>query len=192
MDPRPIIRTCHGAQRALAQPCKGFAISGSPLTAVLGYRSQTAHAGTLGAPIAGNRYVTLNPAFPISRTKLTLESSACESLIVDPGSEAQLARLLSSISRPVAIICPDSADVAELATSFPSHQVIRATELADADDWSFPHVDDNSVAYLLFTSGSTGQPKGRDGFSTKLSRNDGERMRVGKGRVIGHAVYCCG
>jgi hypothetical protein len=55
-----------------------------------------------------------------------LESSACEALIVDPGSEAQLARLLSSISRPIAIICPDSADVAELATSFPSHQVIRA------------------------------------------------------------------
>ena len=104
----------------------------------------------------------------------------------------QLARLLSSISCPIAIICPDSADVAELAASFPNHQVIRATELADADDWSFPHVDDNSVAYLLFTSGSTGQPKGRDGFSTKLSRNEGVRMRVRKGRVIGHAVYCCG
>jgi hypothetical protein len=29
-------------------------------------------------------------------------------------------------------------------------------------------------------------------FSTKLSRNKGVRMRVGKGPLIGHAVYCTG
>jgi non-ribosomal peptide synthetase component F len=103
-----------------------------------------------------------------------------------------MANLLSGVSLPMVIICPDQSDVAELAANFPKHRVIGATELADGEDWSLSHVDDNSVAYLLFTSGSTGQPKGRDGFSTKLSRNEGVRMRVCKGPVIGHAVYCTG
>jgi len=82
--------------------------------------------------------------------------------------------------------------VAKLAARSLNQHVIRATKLADADDWSFAHLDDNSVAYLLFTSGSTGQPKGRDDFSPKLSRNQGVRMGVGKGPTIGHAVYCAG
>jgi hypothetical protein len=64
---------------------------------------------------------------------------------------SQLARLLSSISRPIAIICSDSADVAELAASFPNHQVVGAAELADANDRSLPRVDDDSIviSFLL-------------------------------------------
>jgi non-ribosomal peptide synthetase component F len=40
----------------------------SPFTAVLGYRSVPAFAGVLGALLAGNGYVPLNPNFPIERT----------------------------------------------------------------------------------------------------------------------------
>jgi amino acid adenylation domain-containing protein len=131
-----------------------------PLTAVFGSRSQTAYAGILGTLLTGHGYVPLNPTFPVDRTKLMLERSRCRSLIVDARSEPQLANLLSGVNLPMAIICPDQPDVAELAKNFPKHRVIGATELADAKDWSRPHVDDNSIAYLLFTSGSTGQPKG--------------------------------
>jgi amino acid adenylation domain-containing protein len=131
-----------------------------PLTAVFGSRSQTVYAGILGALLAGNGYVPLNPTFPVDRTKQMLERSGCRSLIVDARSEPQLASLLSGISLPLAIICPDRPDVTELAASFPEHRVIGAKELANADDWSAPHVDENAIAYLLFTSGSTGQPKG--------------------------------
>ena len=166
---------------------------GIPLTAVFAYRSQTAYAGILGALLAGHGYVPLNPTFPIDRTRLMLERSKCRSLIVDARSKPQLEKLLADVSLPLVIICPDQTDTAELGEKLPKkHRVVGAAELADADDWSFPHVDDNSIAYLLFTSGSTGQPKGRHGFSTKLSRNKGVRMRVRKGPVIGHAVYCTG
>ena len=34
------------------------------------------------------------------------------------------------------------------------------TDLLAADDWHATDVAGNSIAYLLFTSGSTGQPKG--------------------------------
>jgi len=131
-----------------------------PLTAVLAYRSETAYAGILGALLAGHGYLPLNPTFPIDRTRLMLERSKCRSLIVDARSESQLEKLLAGVSRPLVIICPDQSDVAELAEKLPKHQVVGAAGLADAQQWRLPNIDVNSIAYLLFTSGSTGQPKG--------------------------------
>ncbi len=131
-----------------------------PLTAVLGYRSQTAYAGILGTLMAGHGYVPLNPTFPIDRTKLMLERSMCRSLIVDARSQLQLQKLLSGFPLPLVIICPDQKDVTELAKKLPKHQVIGAAELADAAEWKPRNIHVNSIAYLLFTSGSTGQPKG--------------------------------
>src|SRR5437868_8394042 len=130
-----------------------------PLAAVFAYRSQTAYAGVLGALMAGHGYVPLNPTFPIDRTKLMLERSMGRSLIVDARSEPQLQKLLSGFALPL-VICPDQNDVTELAKQLPSHQVIGAAELADAAEWKPRNIDVNSIAYLLFTSGSTGQPKG--------------------------------
>ena len=130
------------------------------LTAVFAYRSQTAYAGVLGALMAGHGYVPLNPTFPIDRTRLMLERSMCRSLIVDARSEPQLEKLLSGFPLPLVVICPDQNDVTELAKQLPNHQVIGAAELADAAEWKPRNIDVNSIAYLLFTSGSTGQPKG--------------------------------
>ena len=131
-----------------------------PLTAVLAYRSETAYAAILGALLAGHGYVPLNPTFPIDRTRLMLERSKCRSLIVDARSEPQLEKLLAGVSLPLTIICPDQSAVAELAEKLPKHQVVGAAELADPQQWRLPNIDVNSIAYLLFTSGSTGQPKG--------------------------------
>ena len=133
----------------------------APLTAVLAYRSETAYAAILGALLAGHGYVPLNPTFPIDRTRLMLERSKCRSLIVDARSEPQLEKLLAGVSLPLTIICPDETDIAELAEKLPKkHQVVGAAGLADAQQWCLPNSDVNSIAYLLFTSGSTGQPKG--------------------------------
>ena len=130
------------------------------LTAVFAYRSQTAYAGILGALLAGHGYVPLNPTFPIARTRVMLERSMCRSLVVDAQSEPQLDKLLSEFPLPLVVICPERNDVTELAKKLPRHQVIGAAELADAAEWKPRKIDVNSIAYLLFTSGSTGQPKG--------------------------------
>jgi amino acid adenylation domain-containing protein len=131
-----------------------------PLTAVFAYRSQTAYAAVLGVLMAGHGYVPLNRTFPVDRTRLMLERSMCRSMIVDAGSEAQLEGLLRGIANPLVIVCPDRADVTELTAKFPAHRFIGANELADAEQWHPVDVPGDSIAYLLFTSGSTGQPKG--------------------------------
>jgi amino acid adenylation domain-containing protein len=147
--------------KRLAATLQNTAVPGAvPLTAVFVYRSEIAYAAVLGALMAGHGYVPLNRTFPIDRTRLMLERSMCHSLIVDAGSEPQLERLLPTIATPLLIICPDRPDVSELAAKFPVHRFIGAHELADAERWCPVEVAVDSIAYLLFTSGSTGQPKG--------------------------------
>jgi amino acid adenylation domain-containing protein len=133
---------------------------GVPLTAVFVYRSATAYAAVLGALMAGHGYVPLNPTFPVERTRLMLGKSMCRSVIVDKGSEAQLDALLPGIATSLLVVCPDRSDVAELAAKFPAHRIVGAKDLLSAERWRPTNVDSNSMAYLLFTSGSTGQPKG--------------------------------
>src|SRR5438067_8714110 len=131
-----------------------------PLTAVFGHRSETAYAAVLGALMASNGYVPLNRTFPVDRTRLMLERSMCRCMVVDAGSEPQLEALLAGIETPLLILCPDGSDISQLAAKFPVHRIVGASDLANADEWRAVDVAANSIAYLLFTSGSTGQPKG--------------------------------
>src|SRR6266550_2013460 len=147
--------------KRLAATLQTGAVPGAvPLTAVFAHRSETAYSAVLGVLMAGHGYVPLNRTFPIDQTRLMLERSLCRSMIVDAGSESQLEGLLRGIAIPLIIICPDRADVTELAAKFPAHRIMGANELADAEQWRPVEVAADSIAYLLFTSGSTGQPKG--------------------------------
>src|SRR5438552_3456210 len=131
-----------------------------PLTAVFAYRSETAYAGVLACLMAGHGYVPLNRTFPVGRTRLMLERSLCHSVIIDAGSESQLDELLRGLTVQLVLLCPDRSDTSELAAKFPAHRVLGTNDFAPAQQWQLPDVSVNSIAYLLFTSGSTGQPKG--------------------------------
>jgi amino acid adenylation domain-containing protein len=147
--------------KRLAATLQASALPGAvPLTAVFAHRSETVYAAVLGVLMAGHGYVPLNRTFPVDRTRLMLERSMSRSMVVDAGSESQLEKLLCSIAIPLVIICPDRADMTELVAKFPAHRFIGANELADAEQWCPVDVAVDSIAYLLFTSGSTGQPKG--------------------------------
>jgi len=133
---------------------------GTPLTAVLAHRSATAFAGILGALLRGHGYLPLNPGHPVERTALMLKHSDCGSVIVGHEALPVLTELLPCIDRPLIVLLPDSPVDGDLRTRFPTHTFIGNQELCAAREWLPVNVTPGDIAYLLFTSGSTGLPKG--------------------------------
>lgn len=131
-----------------------------PLTAIFAHRSGTAYTAILGALLAGNGYVPLNRTFPAARTKYMLSKAGCESLVIDASSEPQLPEVIAECQQSLLLIFPDRTDIDDLVASYPNHQVIGQNELLSEKEWREPASSPDSIAYLLFTSGSTGEPKG--------------------------------
>jgi amino acid adenylation domain-containing protein len=134
--------------------------SATPLTAVLAYRTSVAFAGVLGSLLAGNGYVPLNKTFPSERTRAMLDRSKCRSIVVDAESLPQLPTILGGVRTPLLIVIPEIDDTRALQKQWPMHRFVGSKDLAPQSDWCEPAISDNSIAYLLFTSGSTGVPKG--------------------------------
>src|SRR5882762_6556352 len=134
--------------------------STTPLTAVFAYRSPTAFAGVLGSLLAGNGYVPLNRTCPVDRTRVMLARSECNSIVVDIGSLPQLDKLLEESQKALLVLLPDMENVEPLRKQWPRHTFAGSNDLTPSHNWQEPEVRPNAIAYLLFTSGSTGVPKG--------------------------------
>ncbi len=134
--------------------------SSAPLTAVFARRSATAFAGVLGALSSGYGYVPLNPTFPLMRSRLMFERSQARSIVVDTESLPQLDAILDGDPRRLLVICPDLPDVGRQRKRWPQNIIVGAADLAPSAAWREPAVNRDAIAYLLFTSGSTGIPKG--------------------------------
>jgi amino acid adenylation domain-containing protein len=131
------------------------------LAAVWAHRSKTAYAGLLGCLVAGKGYVPLNPKFPLERTNRMLSLSGCTVLIAGRECLAQLPNLLGVADRPLTVILPEVAEFEGVVPESPRHRLIFAEQLPTENDLSFrAEVSPAATAYLLFTSGTTGEPKG--------------------------------
>jgi amino acid adenylation domain-containing protein len=128
------------------------------LTAVFGYRSVVAFAGVLGALLRGHGYVPLNRTFPVDRSRTMLQRSLCRAIVVDLESSAQLDDLLDGCAAGLCIILAEHDDVSGFSARMPQHRFLGRSDLAEPADPVAADPDD--IAYLLFTSGSTGVPKG--------------------------------
>lgn len=128
---------------------------------LLAHKSLTAYAGVLAILRSGNAYVPLNPKFPAVRNQLILELSGVKTIIlgregIETAGElliqakftGQLVLTFPKEELPEALLTASHLEIIEAATSIP--KPYSSGDLAQG----LAH------AYLLFTSGSTGIPKG--------------------------------
>jgi amino acid adenylation domain-containing protein len=146
--------------RAIAETLLEHAPAGGPpLTAVLAHRSATAFEGILGALARGHGYVPLNPGFPPARNRAMLDRAGCQAVVVDSDARDHLGSLLEGIQRELLVVLPEEDDVGPCARRWAPNRVVGARELGTGSLEPLP-VRTTDPAYLLFTSGSTGIPKG--------------------------------
>jgi amino acid adenylation domain-containing protein len=123
---------------------------------ILGTRSFEAYAGILAAGLAGAAYVPINLKWPEQRIVALLEILELDALVTD----ANGARLLSPAvlaAAPADVIVPDQTEPLEAR---PDQTVTRLGAIDHAPLAEPAPVAADDLAYIIFTSGTTGMPKG--------------------------------
>ena len=125
---------------------------------------------------AGGVYLPIEPHFPADRIAVTLSRAGCELVLTEPGSTATLGPALES--RP------------EVRVLFAG----AAYQEQHAGDDLGVEVGPDQLAYIYFTSGSTGEPKGamceHAGMLNHLYAKI-EDLGIGAGQVVAQTAPQC-
>lgn len=133
---------------------------GSALTAVLAHRSASGYAGILGALCSGHGYVPMVPTYPAERLANMIDRCESRTLIIDGSAQRVLGDVLTQVAQPLTVLVLDRDIDPAVVEAHSRHTFLAESDLTGDGAWTAPACDPNAIAYLLFTSGSTGQPKG--------------------------------
>ncbi|HVO87212.1 MAG TPA: condensation domain-containing protein, partial [Casimicrobiaceae bacterium] len=156
--------------RALAQRLHELHVARGSRVGVCMERSAQQVVATLGVLMAGCAYIPLDPAHPPERIGMLLAAADAAAVVVDSVSQRALASAQVSSDRPVLLI--DDLEPAADATG----QSGAAPE----------HGED--LAYIMYTSGSTGEPKGVAVPHRAIVRlvRDTDYVRIAAPDVVAH------
>lgn len=126
---------------------------------VFGLRSLTCYTGILGTLACGKTYVPLNPKFPTERNETIISLAEIEVLVVDHIGLEQLNNMTDSLKKTTVLICPNIKKE-DISDTLKNKFKIFTRETMTESIADFQEVDEYRPAYIMFTSGSTGVPKG--------------------------------
>jgi amino acid adenylation domain-containing protein len=125
---------------------------------------------------AGGVYLPIEPGFPADRIARTLARAGCELVLTEPGSTSTLGQALDALPA-VQVLLVEAA---------------YAEDHADGDLGIDVAAD--QLAYIYFTSGSTGEPKGamceHAGMLNHLYAKI-EDLQIGEGQVVAQTAPQC-
>ncbi|CAM5701921.1 amino acid adenylation protein [Streptomyces purpurascens] len=133
-------------------------------------------AGVLGVLKAGGVYLPVDPRHPPGRIGAMLTRAGCLYVLTTPGSTGQLDRALATLPGTRRLLVPDLTD--------------RATDGTDLG----LDIPADRLAYVFFTSGSTGEPKGalceHGGLLNHLYAKIDD-LGIGEGTVVAQTASQC-
>jgi len=133
-------------------------ISGRPV-GLLAYRSFTAYAGVLGIMYAKNIYLPLNPNFPRDRTRKMINMVGCRAMIVGSECRDYFLELLPDLPSPMTVFFWDDTQI-QARPQDGNHNFVFLKEVEAPGEFDrIKDIDEAAIAYFVFTSGSTGEPK---------------------------------
>lgn len=144
---------------AIAAGLRALGLSAGERVCILSFRSATAYIGIIAALLAGCTYVPLNASYPKERNRRILTAADPAAIILDDRCASRVEALLGDIGSQLIVATPEST-----AARLPGgRRRLSAGDLVAVplENAGTPEdISREDPVYILFTSGSTGVPKG--------------------------------